>query len=137
MTTGVEATNKPDTALRAALLPQAKLRMIFASPVLVGEIFFYPGIGGPIRWPFIAFVAAYCAYCLSTFLLARFHSPIKYRHLLTATTVLDPIALSGSSCFPRTVAAGGGQVFHGASRGETPERVTPRLPDPGCAARGG
>jgi two-component system sensor histidine kinase RpfC len=95
MTTDVEATNKPDTALRAVLLPQAKLRMIFASPVLVGEICFYPGIGGQIRWPFIAFVAVYCVYCLSTFLLARFHSPIKYRHLLTATTVLDPIALSG------------------------------------------
>lgn len=95
MTTGIEATNKSDSALRAALLPQSKLRMIFASPVLIGELFFYPGIGAQTRWSFIVFVAAYCVYCLSAFLLARFHSPIKYRHLLTATTVLDPIALSG------------------------------------------
>lgn len=95
MTTGIGATDRSDISLRAALLPQARLRMIFASPVLIGELFFYPGIGAQTRWPFIVFVAAYCAYCLSAFLLARFHSPIKYRHLLTATTVLDPIALSG------------------------------------------
>jgi len=94
MTIGVEATGRSDHALRAAVLAQARLRALFASPVLLGEIFWYPGLNAQTRWPFIAFVVAYCAYCLSTYVLARVRSPIECRHLLTATTILDPLALS-------------------------------------------
>ena len=94
MTPDAEATRKADTMLRAAVLAQARLRMIFASPVFVGELFLYSSLPASTRGWFVAFLVAYCAYCLSAYLLARFQSPIPRRHLLTATTILDPLALS-------------------------------------------
>lgn len=88
------AFDKTEAGLRSVLFDQAKLRILIAAPVVVVETILYVASPDGVASRLIALTVAYCAYALSLHLLVRFRTDLPARHLLVATAVLDPLALS-------------------------------------------
>jgi len=88
------ASNKTEPGLRAILFAQAKLRILLAVPVVMGELFLFLVAPHMIAgWP-LALIGIYCAYILAAYLLARYLVTMPARYLLVSTAMLDPLAIS-------------------------------------------
>jgi two-component system sensor histidine kinase RpfC len=86
------AFDKSEAGLRSILLAQAKLRVLIAVPVALTEAVLYVMAPDSVASRLVWLTGGYCAYIVILQLLVRYRVPA--RHLLAATAVLDPLALS-------------------------------------------
>jgi two-component system, sensor histidine kinase RpfC len=88
------AIDKTESGLRAVLSAQGKVRILIAAPVVIVEAVLYIASPEGVASRLIALTAAYCIYVLTLHLLVHYRRDVPAQHLLVASAVLDPLALS-------------------------------------------
>lgn len=88
------AFDKSEPGLRAILTAQGKVRVLIAAPVVLVEAILYVASPDAVASRLLALTAAYCAYVVTLHLLVRYRPDVPAQHLLVASAVLDPLALS-------------------------------------------
>jgi two-component system, sensor histidine kinase RpfC len=88
------AIDKSEAGLRAVLAAQGKVRILIAAPVVIIEAVLYIASPGGVASRLVALTAAYCAYVVTLHLLVAYRRDVPAQHLLVASAVLDPLALS-------------------------------------------
>ncbi|HOX72588.1 MAG: ATP-binding protein [Dokdonella sp.] len=88
------AIDRTDTGLRKILAAQSRMRVVVALVVVGAEIWFHLSTPDAMVGRLVAVSLAYCAYVSVMILLVRSPARAPAQHLLLATAVLDPLALS-------------------------------------------
>jgi two-component system, sensor histidine kinase RpfC len=88
------AIDRTDAGLRKVLYAQARMRVIVALVVVGAEIWFHLSTPDAMVGRLVAVSLSYGAYVLAMILLVRSPGRVPAQHLLLATAVLDPLALS-------------------------------------------
>jgi two-component system, sensor histidine kinase RpfC len=88
------AIDKTDAGLRKVLAAQSRMRVVVALVVVGAEIWFHLSTPDAMVGRLVAVSLSYCAYVLAMVLLVRSPGRVPAQHLLLATAVLDPLALS-------------------------------------------
>ena len=86
--------DKSESGLRTILYSQAKIRLIVAIPVILGDFALFSRSPGGIPLWFYGLVLCYCAYALAPFLLIGRSRESGLRSLLLATAISDPLVLT-------------------------------------------
>jgi two-component system sensor histidine kinase RpfC len=88
------AFDKTEPGLRAILAAQGRVRVLIAAPVVLVEAILYIASPDGVASRLVALTAAYCAYVVTLHLLVAYRRDVPAQHLLVASAVLDPLALS-------------------------------------------